>query len=448
MLTRILTVVFILALFMMACGEDENNTNGVVHPSIRLLMAPGVQHAAITRVILTVSGRDMDTEEFELDVSDDGKTASGTISVLSGSDRLFTVTVYLADGTEATGEELVEFLEPGTELLMAISMGTGNGDTPMGDPVSMDTVIRKVLDKPEGQLTDADYASITYLDPWSAFTDQVILTDLTGIERCVNLESLWLYYAQVPDLSPLSGLPNLRYLHVSGEQITDISPLISLPSLEWLDLYNTGITDFSPLASMTGLRQLYLGGDNINDSALQTVSGMTNLNWLDLWYTGITDFSPLANMTGLEWLDLEGTNVSNSTLRTISGLTELGGLDLWDTGITDFSLLANMTGLRWLYLEGKNVNDSALRAISDLPNLESLDLWNTGVTDLSPLLELPNLAWVTLSDNPLSDESINTYIPQLEAEGVTVTRDDETTPPAAPGRLRPRHRTHNHGLRR
>jgi len=28
--------------------------------------------------------------------------------------------------------------------------------------------------------------------------------------------------------------------------------------------------------------------------------------------------------------------------------------------------------------------------------------------------------WVSLTDNPLSDDSINIYVPELEARGVTV----------------------------
>jgi len=45
------------------------------------------------------------------------------------------------------------------------------------------------------------------------------------------------------------------------------------------------------------------------------------------------------------------------------------------------------------------------------------------ISDISPLVENEGLIdgdWVYLRSNPLSSDSINIYIPQLEARGVTV----------------------------
>ena len=441
-----LVVVLLLSIFMMACGEYDDSLSGVAYPRIRLLMAPGAQHAAITRVVISVTARDMDAVEFELDMSDDGKTASGAISVISGSNRLFTVTVYSADGVEATGEQLVELLQPGTEVLLEINVSdtsrTTINDIPDGEPVSMEEVIRASLDKPEGQLTNADYASITEIHIWELFDYDVIVTDLIGVERCTNLTYLVLYNLQVSDLSLLGDLTNLENLFLSGEPIADMSVLADLPRLESLSLWDTGITDFSPLASITSLTYLYLGGENVDNSALRAAARLPNLGGLTLWDNGITDFSPLASMTSLQTLNLEGNNVDGSALQVASRLPRLDGLFLLDTRITDFSLLADMTGLTILSLDGKSVNNSTLQLLAGLPNLGYLELWNTEITDLGPLLEFPDLQWLNLNNNPLSARSINTYIPQLEAKGVDVDLNDEPaqSPPAARRTFRERHR--------
>jgi len=116
----ILTFTLFLSVFVVACGEYEDNAIGVAYPKIRLLMAPGAQHAAITRVVLSVSGSDIETEEFELDISDDGKTASGAVLVAFGIDRRFIIQAYSGDEVAYTGEELVDLLEPEVEFWLEI----------------------------------------------------------------------------------------------------------------------------------------------------------------------------------------------------------------------------------------------------------------------------------------------------------------------------------------
>jgi hypothetical protein len=52
-----------------------------------------------------------------------------------------------------------------------------------------------------------------------------------------------------------------------------------------------------------------------------------------------------------------------------------------------------------------------------------LGLMQNPISDISPLVDNLGLGegdTVILVNNPLSEESINTYIPELEARGVTV----------------------------
>src|SRR6476659_1864368 len=45
------------------------------------------------------------------------------------------------------------------------------------------------------------------------------IKDLTGLERCPNLNTIYLAGSQVSDLTPLSKLANLEQLTISGGQI-------------------------------------------------------------------------------------------------------------------------------------------------------------------------------------------------------------------------------------
>ena len=106
------------------------------------------------------------------------------------------------------------------------------------------------------------------------------------------------------------------------------------------------------------------------------MANLANLRSLSLQYNQVDDISPLAN------------------------LTSLMSLDLWNNQISDISPLANLTGLTYLYLPRNQISD-----ISPLVDNEGISAGDE----------------VYLSDNPLSSDSINIYIPQLQARGVTVS---------------------------
>ena len=439
---RTLLAVLVSAMLIVGCGTDDDEQNGVAYPKISLRLAPGVQHAVITRVVLTVSGPDMEPEEFEFDIDDGGKTASGTVSVASGENRLFTVTAYSGDGVEAQGEMLVRLLEPGTELLLEISLEVPGGDNgvPEGTPVSIEVLIRRALDKPQGLLTEADYESVEAL---SSEVEEVV-TDIIGIERCINLERLFLFSVQVSDLRPLSGLTHLTQFSVAGgTNISDISPLSGPNELMMVTLYDTKVTDFSPLSRMaeSDYSQLSLGGSQVNEAALLSVlkdlRSLTTLH-LNIYDSAFTDNSVLSRFADLDGLYLTGEQVTDRTLTAVVGLANLNTLGLFATQVTAFSQLSRMVNLTLLYLADQGLSDLGFLSgmtnldqlylddnqISDLTPLSRLGLVilslnNNQVSDISPLMSM-ELAWLNLRGNPLSAESINTHIPLLRANGTTV----------------------------
>ena len=94
---------------------------------------------------------------------------------------------------------------------------------------------------------------------------------------------------------------------------------------------------------------------------------------------------------------------------------------LGDNNISDISALAGLTNLRDINLWGNNISD--ISPLADLTGLWYLVLWGNNISDISALVDNAGLSdgdIVSLQDNPSSTTSVNVYIPQLEARGVTV----------------------------
>ena len=145
------------------------------------------------------------------------------------------------------------------------------------DP-NLEAAIREELDKPLERITAEDLAALTELR--AAYRD---ISNLAGIQYCVNLRYLDLDANQISDLSPLSGLTNLQFLYLIHNQISDLSPLSGLTNLQFLYLLGNQISDLSPLSSLTNLQELKLNANQISD--LSPLSSLTNLRWLDLMPT-------------------------------------------------------------------------------------------------------------------------------------------------------------------
>jgi len=82
---------------------------------------------------------------------------------------------------------------------------------------------------------------------------------------------------------------------------------------------------------------------------------------------------------------------------------------------------SDLKGLTLLYAPERNIAD--LTGLAQCPNLTDLYLKNNQISDISPLVDNEGLSegdTVSLEENPLSSDSINIYIPQLQARGVIV----------------------------
>jgi hypothetical protein len=134
-------------------------------------------------------------------------------------------------------------------------------------------------------------------------------------------------------------------------------------------------------------------------------SDLLGLTVLYAWYGDITDLNGLEYCTNLEWLYLRDSQIGD--ISPLSSLTSLAALDLSNNQISDISPLSGLISLTTLYLIDNQISD--IEPLVDNPGLSSGDD-------------------VYLNGNPLSTASIDTYIPQLKARGVTVEYNASTPP--------------------
>jgi hypothetical protein len=131
------------------------------------------------------------------------------------------------------------------------------------------------------------------------------IVSLIGLEYATNLETLWVRWNQIADLSPLSSLIKLRHLDAHGNgHIPDLSPLSSLVNLEELVLRDNRIIDISPLSSLARLERLHIEWNRVND--VSALSSLPRLDKAYLEFNEITDLTPLSRLTSLTYLNVEG----------------------------------------------------------------------------------------------------------------------------------------------
>jgi hypothetical protein len=87
------------------------------------------------------------------------------------------------------------------------------------DP-NLEAAIREAVGIPEGLIYPSDLEGLT---SFSASARNI--SDLTGLEHCINLTYLDLSYNQISNLAPLVNLINLANLQLDSNQISNISPL-------------------------------------------------------------------------------------------------------------------------------------------------------------------------------------------------------------------------------
>ena len=312
-----------------------------------------------------------------------GETLQLTAAVLDGNDQPLEVSVvtwHSDDESVATvsSQGLVTAVSNGTATITVRSGLVSNSievkvperDVQISIPDrNLRSVIENRLNKAPGSpIFEHEMLTLRSLNARYIDNDRVYVTikSLEGIQFATNLEEFQITRNDVDfneplDLTPLSSLTRLRRLNLEGvNNVRNPSPL-----------------DLSPLADLTNLTRLNTIANNVTD--LSPLSRLTNLNWLDFTRNRVSDISHLANLKNLRYLSAQAN------------------------GISEISYLVELTALRELYLVDNDITD--LAPLVTNMGLDSGDL-------------------IDVRSNPLNAESINTYVPALQARGVRVSYDD------------------------
>lgn len=87
---------------------------------------------------------------------------------------------------------------------------------------NLEASVREAINIPNRSIYRPDLASLTALTAHKRG-----ISDLTGLEYCINLVLLDLGENNINDISALAGIPNLEFLILSGNNISDISALVT-----------------------------------------------------------------------------------------------------------------------------------------------------------------------------------------------------------------------------
>ena len=186
------------------------------------------------------------------------------------------------------------------------------------------SAISIALGIPAVELTEADLAGLIDFDP-----GDLLITDLSGLEHAINLESAVLDDNQLTDLSPLSSLTKLRTLDLHDNRITDLSPLAGLAALEVLILEDNDITDFTPLTNLPSLTSLILDQNKI--TTIPDLSGLIAITNLSIVQNNITDATSLLTIPATaSRIDLTANPIDHTAPGTLAVQSELDrrGIDL------------------------------------------------------------------------------------------------------------------------
>lgn len=181
----------------------------------------------------------------------------------------------------------------------------------------LEELVRKAMNKPEGDITLAEAETVTALDlqmeggvPIPRVAD---VSDLAQFPNLTNLNLNWALYndGNAFDISPLAALTQLECLYVCCDDIADISALSGMTNMKDLWIWGNKISDISALEGMTQMQSIWIKGNQITD--ISALSGMKNLVYLCMEDNQVTDLLPLAGLSQLKTVQLSGNPASDYT---------------------------------------------------------------------------------------------------------------------------------------
>lgn len=101
------------------------------------------------------------------------------------------------------------------------------------------------------------------------------ISDIKGLETLIELEALNLNNNQISEIENLENLTNLEDLQLEKNLIKIIKGLDNLVNLRMLNLYSNNISEIENFGNMGNLRDVFLGGNPIYRTIVNTVGRVT-----------------------------------------------------------------------------------------------------------------------------------------------------------------------------
>lgn len=307
----------------------------------------------------------------------------------------------------------------------------------------VETVIRDILEKPEGPITEEDMRSVeefsySPLDAWYAegnTADQVkdfsadaypAILSIDDLAHCTSLRTLWLYGQSIDSLEALRGLTALESVDLTMcESITDLSPLSGKESLHTMSLSGVPVQSYEPVFSLPNLT-VFVGSGFTGGIDLSPLAKTRSLETFFLH--GVVskgDYSPLTNHPNMKSVALYGID-SDMFITLMQSWPHLGMFDISNASITseDLETIADhkLTHIK-LYNCPGIVDLTPLIAQREML---SIFIVRCGVEDVTPLTQMPSLSVrIELRENPVTDLTPLAQMKSLER--LVVSKSDAYT---------------------
>lgn len=179
------------------------------------------------------------------------------------------------------------------------------------------------------------------------FPSKVSQKIFDAVCRMPNLETLWIKWSGIKDITRLPALKKLRHLHFgSSPEIENIEPLAAMTGLETLEIENfKKFSDFSVVAGLTQLQGLGINGS--------------------IWATqDIDTLEPVRALQNLKLLTAFNSRIKDKSFGPILGLKNLVTFDCsWNHPESEFEKLKSMPNLKY-----GNVETSWKEILASLKN--------------------------------------------------------------------------------
>lgn len=159
--------------------------------------------------------------------------------------------------------------------------------------------------------------------------NDVMITDISGIEVLTKLTNLDLRRNQIANIKPISKLTSITELRLSKNQIQSIEPVRRLLNLNALSV---GKNDFNSnqlrwLEKLNSLENIFLGSNSISD--ISVLSNLIQLKIVRLEDNNLTDITALYELVAPAIIRLTGN--SNIPCQQLVELTHLFGENVVNT---------------------------------------------------------------------------------------------------------------------